>query len=225
MENTDIDLVAATANMTAAESEAYFKSLPTETIVEPVIEEPKVETPKVVEKAEEVVIPKDKLEQKAKIGFSQARMWKAQAEAKDKEIAELKSKIESWERENNMEAQSELLDKIVEAKLAKMNLGTSQDTEKTELLKSFPTETDLLPEYEAIIKENPLSLAQARTLYQAENPIVTDPTAENRERLARQATPGMPISSEEKPLENASSDEIAKAGKALLASGKINNYF
>jgi hypothetical protein len=35
----------------------------------------------------------------------------------------------------------------------------------------------------------------------------------------------MSVSSEEKPLDNLSSDDIAKAGKALLAAGKINNHF
>jgi hypothetical protein len=65
MVNTDIDFATATANMTAAETEAYFKSLPTEKKEEqaPVA---KVETPE-PKKAEEVVIPKDKSAQKIKI--------------------------------------------------------------------------------------------------------------------------------------------------------------
>ena len=187
MENTDIDLVAATANMSAAEAEAYFKNLPTETKVEPTPEVVAEPEPK---KVEDVVIPKDKLAQKNKILASQAHEWKVKAEKAEAEKAELLRKINAGEVDNDMQSQEELLDKMLEAKLAKMNISTSQDTEKSEFIKTYSNEVDLLPEYEAIVEANPtLSLAQARVLYQAANPETIDPSIANRERLARQATP------------------------------------
>jgi hypothetical protein len=89
-----------------------------------------------------------------------------------------------------MQSQEELLDKMLEAKLAKMNISSSQDTEKSDFVNTYPNEAELLPEYEAIFKANPtLSLAQARILFQAANPETIDPSLENREKLARQATP------------------------------------
>ena len=221
MDNTELDLATATADMTSAQAEAYFKSLPTETKVEPT--EPEVETPK---KVEEVAIPKDKAAQREKILKSQAHEWKVKAEKAEAEKAELLRKINAGEVENDMQSQEELLDKMLEAKLAKMNIITSQDSEKSDFMKSYSNEADLLPEYEAIVEANPtLSLAQARILYQAANPIDIDPSVANRERLARQATPWMSVTSEEKPLEAGSSDDIMKQWKALLAAGKINNHF
>lgn len=191
MENTEIDLVAATANMSSAEAEAYFKTLPTETNVEPTTEAVTTPEPKKVVVAEPVKEqPKDKAVQKEKILASQAHAWKVKAEKAEAEKAELLRKINAGEVDNDMKSQEELLDKMLEAKLAKMNITTSQDSEKSDFMKSYSDEAELLPEYEAIVEANPtLSLAQARILYQAANPQVVDPSQENREKLARQATP------------------------------------
>lgn len=185
MDNTEIDLATATADMTSAQAEAYFKSLPTETKVEPTEAVAKVEVAEPVKEQ-----PKDKSEQMKKILASQAHSWKVKAEKAEAEKAELLRQINAGEVENDMQSQEALLDKMLEAKLAKMNIVSSQDTEKSDFMKSYSAEADLLPEYEAIVEANPtLSLAQARILYQAANPIDIDPSVANRERLARQATP------------------------------------
>jgi hypothetical protein len=92
--------IEALAGLSAAEAENYVKAqLAGETNPEPV--QPKEEEPqtkpeaKTEEAKPEVVIPKDKLVQKVKILTSQARGRKETAAAKDKEIAELKAKIQS----------------------------------------------------------------------------------------------------------------------------------
>jgi U3 small nucleolar ribonucleoprotein component len=120
------------------------------------------------------------------------------------------------------------MDKMVDARMARANIATAQDTEKMDFIRNHPTEVEFLPQMEEIILENPtLSYEQARVLYLAEHAPdrVYDPAQENRERLARQSSPGMSVSSEEKSLDNLSSNDIAAAGKQLLASGKITNNF
>ena len=234
MDNTEnVDLATITANMTAAEVEQYYKTqLTSETKLEPA--QPKEEEPQkkqeVVTEEEDPVLekPKDKSKQKEKILKSQARMWKETAEKERAEKEELLRKISAWEVENDLDTQEKLLNKIVAEQLAKMQHGNSVETEKMDFIKKHSNEIDLLPQIEEIVRENPtLSLEQARVLYLADNKpeVFFDPIEENRKKLVKQSAPGMSISSEEKSFDSLSSDEIAKAGKQLLWSGKLTNTF
>ena len=225
-------LTQATANMNSKETEAYIKAQLSGEIkpepTEPKEEEPQKKPEVTVEEEESVTQPKDKAKQKEKILKSQARMWKEKAEKAEAEHAELLRKVNAGEIENSIETNSDIIDRMIEAKLAKANISQSIDMEKSDFIKSHPTEIDLLSQYEEVVKENPtLSIEQARLLYLAENKPeqVYDPTVENRKRLAKQATPAISVSTEEKKMEDLSSDEIAKLGKEWASSGKINKNF
>lgn len=221
--NTD-----ALEGMTSAQAEAAIKAqLAGETNPEPV--EPIEEVaPQQEVKTEEVVIPKDKFVQKEKILKSQIHSWKQKAEKAEADKADLLRKIESWEVENNLDAQAELIERLVEARLARANMASSEENDKIAFIKNHPAEAELLTQIEEVMKENPtLSIEQARILFLAENmpERVYDPTEDNRQKLSRQSTSGMSVSSEEKTMDNMSSDELMKMWKSLHQSGKLSNNF
>lgn len=190
-------------------------------------QEPEQPQEEVKETASEQPQKKDKFEQKQKINWAQTKYWKEKAEKAEAEKAELLKKINSGEIENDLNTTEQIIDKIVQKRLAEVQWEQSFQTEEKKFIKNHPTEIEYLDDIKELAKEHSLDLDTARIVYlsRVAPEKMYDPAEENRKKIQRMDTSWVSEYKEDKKPEDMTSDELANLGKELLKKGKIDRKF
>lgn len=190
-------------------------------------QEPEQPQEEVKETASEQPQKKDKFEQKQKINWAQTKYWKDKAEKAEAEKAELLKKINSGEIENDLNTTEQIIDKIVQKRLAEVQWEQSFQTEEKKFIKNHPTEIEYLDDIKELAKEHSLDLDTARIVYlsRVAPEKMYDPAEENRKKIQRMDTSWVSEYKEDKKPEDMTSDELANLGKELLKKGKIDRKF